>query len=149
MATKLVYKKEFVVKITISLPDSHIVEDVVYYRRHLTLDQVIKWQSYWQYIAALVKVKNPRRYVRCYVLCTEMETRESYIEWKRENLLKARKAKLDKLEKIPVEWDLFGFNQTERVEKEDKIKEEIRKLENGEITFYVPNEYVNNVKKWV
>lgn len=140
---------EFVAKITISGVDSHLVEDVVYYRRGMSFDMVMRWQWYFQYLAARVKVDNPRRTVRCFIARTDMMTTEEYIEWKRTNLIKAQKAKLTKLKNYPPQWDLFGYNRTEWLESVEKAEKRLADLQAGETDFYVMPEYANRLKKWL
>ena len=140
---------EFVAKITVSGVDSHLVEDVVYYRRGMSFDMVMRWQWYFQYLAARVKVDNPRRTVRCFIARTDMMTTEEYIEWKRANLIKAQKAKLTKLKNYPPQWDLFGYNRTEWLESVEKAEKRLADLQAGETDFYVMPEYANRLKKWL
>lgn len=140
---------EFVAKITISEANGCHVEDVVYYRRGLSFDMVVRWQWYFQYLAARVKVDNPRRVVRCFIGRTDMLTTEEYIEWKRANLIKAQKAKITRLKNNLPQWDLFGYNRTEWLESVEKAERRLADLQAGETDFYVMPEYANRLKKWL
>lgn len=140
---------EFVAKITISEANGYHVEDVVYYRRGLSFDMVVRWQWYFQYLAARVKVDNPRRVVRCFIGRTDMLTTEEYIERKRSNLIKAQKAKITRLKNNLPQWDLFGYNRTEWLESVEKAEKRLADLQAGETDFYVMPEYANRLKKWL
>lgn len=140
---------EFVVKITISHATNSLVEDVVYYRRGMDINFVMRWQWFFQYLTAKVKVRHPHRIVCCKIMRMDMLTKEQYIAKKTEDLIKAKKATISKLNNKRPEWDLFGYNYTEWVEKVEKVKKDLQSLENGEVIFYVPETYKNNVKKWI
>ena len=142
-------KIEFVVKITISDVNGYHVEDVVYYRRGMSFSMVMRWQWYFQYLAALLKVDHPRRAVKCFIMRMDMMTTEEYIEWKRANLIKAQKAKLTKLDRNPPRWDLFGFAHAEWLEDKEKAEKRLADLEAGKNDFWVMTEYVNRLKKWL
>lgn len=139
---------EFFVKISVGKRRSHIVDDVVYYRRYMDLDFVLRWQWYFHYISALVQVRHPELFVRTFIGRTDMLTPAEYIEKKRADLIRAQKAKLTKIKGIPVQYDLFGYNQTERVEKVEAIEKRLKDLENGVVDFWVYGDYINKIKSY-
>ncbi|MBE6326618.1 MAG: hypothetical protein E7077_06085 [Bacteroidales bacterium] len=71
---------EFCVKISVGKRRSHIVDDVVYYRRYMDFDFVLRWQWYFHYISALVQVRHPELFVRTFIGRTDMLTSAEYIE---------------------------------------------------------------------
>ncbi len=124
------------------------VEEVIYYQYALPLRIVERWQWYFEYLAALVKVHNPRRKVELVICAQEYNSVEDYISERTKNLLRAKKVKL-KRTRTGIEDDLFGFAKAEREKLTDKVQREIEALERGEINFYVPPEYINKIKKWI
>jgi hypothetical protein len=64
-------------------------------------------------------------------------------------LIRAQKAKLTKIKGIPVQYDLFGYNQTERVEKVEAIEKRLKDLENGVVDFWVYGDYINKIKSYL
>ena len=140
---------EFYVKIIVAKRPYHIVDDVVYYRRYMSLDFAMRWQWYFHYISALVQVHHPELFVRTFIGRTDMLTPAQYIEKKREDLLRAQRAKLTKMSNIPVQYDLFGYNVTERIEKVEAIEKRIKDLENGVVDFWVYDDYINKIKTYI
>lgn len=146
-----------IVKITISMTNHSIPEDVIYYRYKLPMNLMLRYRWYFDYLAALVKVHNPRRKVELLVsrwddkpdkdkiLCGK-----DYIESKTASLIKGKKARISMIRnKMPSCVDLFDLEKTENEEKIAALQSEIDALERGEINFYVPLEYVNKIKKWI
>lgn len=125
-----------------------IVEEVIYFRLQ-PIDTWLKWVWYWEYLAARVKVKNPRRKVTLTMCNIDYFDRDLYIEKKRSSLLTARKAKLTKLMNKPINDDLFGWTSAENMDAIAKVKQEIQDLEEDAVNFYVPVSYVNKVKQWM
>ena len=77
---------QIAVRIDVSmLRYSNIVEKVVYYRIQ-PIDTWLKWVWYYEYLAARVKVKHPRRKVTLTMGNIDFFDRESYIEKKKESL---------------------------------------------------------------
>lgn len=124
------------------------VEEVIYYQYALPLRIVERWKWYFEYLAALVKVHNPRRKVELVICAQEYNSVEDYISERTKNLLRAKKVKL-KRTRTGIEDDLFGFAKAEREKLTDQVQREIEALERGEINFYVPPEYINKIKKWI
>lgn len=125
-----------------------IVQEVIYYRIQ-PLDTWLKWVWYWEYLAARVKVKHPKRKVTLTMCNIDYFDRDIYIEKKKAALLTARKAKLSKLMKNPINDDLFGWASSENADAIARVKKAIQELEDGVVNFYVPTEYVNKIKDWI
>lgn len=126
----------------------HLVEEVIYYRL-LPISIHFKWIWYFEYLAALVKVRHPKRKVTLFMGNIEYISREDYIDKKRNDLLRAKRGHLSKLLNEPINDDLFGLTRAEREKKITTLKDAIEALENGEVNFYVPAEYKNTVKQWI
>ena len=147
-----------IVKITVSMERyEHIPEETIYYRYKLPMNLTLRYRWYFDYLAALVKVHNPRRKVELLIsrwndkpekekiLCGK-----DYIEAKTANLIKGKKARISMIRnKMPSCVDLFDFERAENEEKITSIQSDIDALERGEVNFYVPLEYVNKIKKWI
>ena len=116
-------KKQICVKITI-YKGSH-ADEVVYYRNKLPIEIAEKRKWYFEYLAALVKVNNPKRKVEL-VMCVQTLLQQGV-----------------------VDDDLFGFNQQRNEEKRKCIENEIAALERGEFNYYVPQTYINKIKQFI
>ena len=148
-----------IVKITVSMARcEHIPEETVYYRYKLPMNIMLRYRWYFDYIAALVKVHNPRRKVE--LLITRWDDKpdkdkilcgEDYIGAKTANLIKGKKARISMIRnRTPsCSVDLFDIERTENAEKIAILQSEIDALERGEVNFYVPLEYVNKIKKCI
>ena len=137
------------IKISVSYPDSHIIEDVIYYRYKMSVDFAIRWKWYFEYLVALVKVKHPRRHVILFIGRQDVKCGEDYITEKTISLLKHKRGALRKSQREAAAGDLFGFGEEDRQKKIDALTKEIDALENGDINFYVPPTYINKVKQWI
>lgn len=147
MEEKGIQKPQICIKIMVY--DKCHVEEVVYYRNKLPMWIVEQWKWYFEYLAARIKVKNPRRKVELVICAQTLLQGEEYIQVKSASLLKAKKARLTKLMDRPVAADLFGFNQEARDEKIQALMAEIEALERGEFNYYVPQTYINTIKEWI
>ncbi len=125
------------------------VEEVIYYQYALPLQLVQRWKWYFEYLAALVKVHNPRRKVELVICAQDCKCAEDYISEKTKNLLRAKKIKLKQTRTGTYVDDLFGFAKAEQENKIAEVQREIEALERGEINFYVPPKYINKIKKWI
>lgn len=142
--------KCYVVKITVSLPQCHgIGDEVVYYRRQMGLEHLIRWRWYFEYLAALVKVHNPHRRVVLYAGRDEYMSESEEIEKKAKSLLSSKLRQIKRLRAMPVQDDLFGYAQESHDRKIERINREIDSIQRGEVNFYYPVEQINNVKKWI
>lgn len=139
-----------VVKITISDENDYFrVGDVVYYRSGMTPDFVDRWLWYFEYLAALVKVNNPRRRVEFYKGPQEVLLGKEWHEHRRLAMIKSRNIKLKKLEKGVVDDDLFHFKSQENEKKIEQVKKQIEALERDEHPIEEFPEYINKIKKYV
>jgi hypothetical protein len=140
-------KTEFFVKIV--LYKGYYVDSVVYYRRYMNIDFVLRWRWYFEYLAARLKVAYPREKVE--ILCGRIDllTPAEYAVKKRESLLRAKRGQIKKLENTPDELDLFDIAINKKREKIERIEKEIKRLENGEKTFWVYGDYKNEIKKYL
>lgn len=138
---------EFGVKITL-YSGCHAAA-VVYYRRGMDIDFVLRWRWYFEYLAARVKVAHPRERVEIICGRWELMTPEAYIEKKRESLLRAKRGQVRKLENSPAELDLFDIALNQKQEKIRRLEEEIRRLEAGEVTFWVYDSYINRIHEFI
>lgn len=138
---------EFFVKIT--LYKGYHPMEVVYYRRGMNIDFVLRWRWYFEYLAARLKVLFPREKVE--LLCGRIDllAPDEYISKKRESLLRAKKGQLKRLNNEPDELDLFDIAINKKRDKIERIENEIRKLENGEILIWVPESYKNLMHKYL
>lgn len=142
--------KRYVVKITISMLKYHgIVEETVYYRRQMRLDLFIRWQWYFEYLAALVKVHNPHRRVELIAGNDEYLPEKEEIEKKAKSLLSRKLGQIKRLKGEVVQDDLFGFAQEKHNQKIERVQGEIDSLQRGENNFFYMPEYKNTIKKWI
>lgn len=123
--------------------------EVIYYRNKLPMWIIEQWRWYFDYIAALVKVSNPRLKVETTVCAQTLKQGQEYIEEKTKTLLRAKNARLKKLQSSPVQNDLFGQEREKREKAINKLREDIEALERGEFNYYVPPTYINKLKNWI
>lgn len=133
----------------ILLYDGHYPDRVIYLRTHMTIDQVIKWRWYFEYLQALVKVRHPRRKVELTIGPSDTKLGQEWKEFHTANLLRHRKAKLKKLMNEKVQDDLFHFHSEERAESIRKVKMEIAQLEQGIYPIVEFPDYVNLIKQYI
>ncbi|MFZ1235714.1 MAG: hypothetical protein WAR39_01665 [Prevotella sp.] len=129
------------------------VEDVIYYIERIPFDLAYKYLWYFEYLVALVKIHHPHNTVKLLCGHQTLPLREKYIEDKFKTQISHKKSKLKKLESDNgANDDFFGFDKNAREDKIKCITEEIKKLENGEITFYIPyveGGTINKIKKYI
>ena len=123
--------------------------EVIYYRNKLPLWIIEQWRWYFDYLAALVKVNNPRRKVELIICAQTLKQGQEYIEEKSKNLIRAKETKLKRLENTTVQDDLFNYAKDEREKKIQAVQGEINALKRGEFNYYVPVTYINKIKKWI
>ena len=124
-------------------------DKVVYYRGQISIDMLEKWRWYFEYLAARIKVKHTRRKVELTICPQTLPLGDEYVQEKIKNLLRHRRAKLQKLINTPVESDLFNDNQIDFEKKIEQTREEIAALDRGEYTGCVPPYYINEIKQWI
>lgn len=140
-------KSKIAVKISI-YKDYH-VEEVIYYRYAMPLPIVRKWKWYFEYLAALVKVNNPRRTVELNIVSQDVLCGDDYIAAKTKTLLRAKRSQLKQAQNKRINDDLFGNTSSAHQSKLDGLRDEIEALERGEFRYYVPQTYINKIKKWI
>lgn len=147
MEEKEIQKPQICIKIMVY--DKCHVEEVVYYRNKLPMWIVEQWKWYFEYLAARIKVKNPRRKVELVICAQTLLQGEEYIKAKTITLLRAKRIQLKKQQERPIDVDLFGFAQEIRSKKIEALMAEIEALERGEFNYYVPQTYINTIKEWI
>ena len=135
--------------IKIMVYDKFHVDEVVYYRNKLPMWIVEQWKWYFEYLAARIKVRHPKRKVELVICAQTLLQGEEYITVKSASFLKAKKGHLKRLQERPVVPDLFGFSQEARDGKIQALMAEIEALERGEFNYYVPQTYINTIKEWI
>lgn len=139
-----------VVKITIgTLSSYNHVEEVVYYRSGMTPDFIGRWIWYFEYLAALVKVRNPRRNVEFFRGPQDVLLGKEWHEYRRLAMIKSRNIKLKKLEKGIVDDDLFGFKSQDNEAKKSEVIKQLDALERDKFPIPEFPEYINKIKKWI
>lgn len=139
-----------VVKIAVSSETDYChIDDVVYYRSGMSPDFVVRWMWYFEYLAALVKVNNPRRKVEFYNGPQDVLVGKEWHEYRRGVLLKSRMAKLKKLEKGVVDDDLFHFKSEDNERKKAEVKAQLESLERDEFPIPEFPEYINKIKEYL
>ncbi len=145
-----------IVRIDISRADGCGYDDVIYYYYKLPMNIMLRYKWYFEYLAALVKVHNPRRRVTLQIgrqddkpsnntiLCGQ-----DYIEARTPTLIAGKKRTISKLRNRMPEYDLFGLGNAEREAKIASIQLEIDALERGEFKYYVPATYINKIKQYI
>lgn len=138
-----------VVKITVSGETNYFhMDDVIYYRSGMTPDFVTRWLWYFEYLAALVKVKNPHRKVEFYKGPQDILVGKEWHEHRRATLLKSRATKLKQLEKGVVDDDLFHFKSQDNEAKKQQILAQIDALNRDEFPFEELPDYINKIKQY-
>lgn len=145
-----------IVKISVSFVGGYAVEDVVYYQYKLPMNLMEKYKWYFEYLAALVKVHNPRRHVELYIGRQDDKTGndlilcgQDYINAKTPSLIAGKKRSITKIRNRMPGDDLFGLGRAECEAKIAKIQSEIDVLERGEFNYYVPATYINKIKQYI
>ena len=139
--------KQCVVKIAVSTTDNYNhIDDVVYYRSGMSPDFVSRWMWFFEYVAARVKVANPRRRVEIYHGPADIKLGQEWHEYRRKALIKSRNNKLNQLQRITPDGDLFGFSQADHEKDIEKVKHQIALLERDEYKIPEFPEYINKLK---
>lgn len=141
-------KNQICVKMTIYDKHGHASE-VVYYRNKITIDMSVKWRWYFEYLAALIKIKFPRNKVELFIGVQDLLQGKEYIEKKTNDLLSFKKGQLKKYTAGFFDDDIFNFTKEKQNTKIERIKQEIEDLEQGKFKYYVPAEYINNIKQYL
>lgn len=139
-----------VVKISVSTADNYThIDDVIYYRSGMTPDFVDRWMWFYEYLAARVKVANPRRRVEIYHGPSDILLGKAWHDYRRLALLKSRKIKLKQLQKITPDGDLFGFAQADHEQRLCAVQQQILELEHDDYPIPGFSEYINKIKDYI
>lgn len=135
--------------VRILLYDGVSPDRVIYLRSGLSVDFLVRWRWFFEYLRARVIVKNPRRKVELSSGVSDVLLGDEWREYKTRTLLKHRRAKLKALQSSPVEVDLFGFAGEERNDDIRKVERDIKLLEAGRYPIAEFPSYVNEIKRWI
>lgn len=139
-----------IVKIAVSSEtDYYHIEDVVYYRSGMDPDFVTRWLWYFEYLAALVKVRNPRRKVEFVRGPQDILLGKEWHEYRKSVLIKSRQTKLKKLAKGVVNDDLFGFKSQDNETEKAKVRAQLDALDRDEFPIPEFPEYINKIKEYL
>lgn len=140
-----------IVKIEISILKYHgITEAVVYYNYKLPMHLALKYDWYFEYLTALLKVRHPhRRVILTIRRSDECLAGQKYIDNKRPTLINGKKRNITRIRNQPFTDDLFNLARAERDAKIASVQAEIDALERGEFNYYVPPTYINKIKDWL
>ena len=139
-----------VVKIAVSSASDYThTDEVVYYRSRMSPDFVMRWLWYFEYLAARIKVRNPKRRVEFYFGPSNIKLGKEWHEYRRAALLKSRLIKLKQLKRVKVDDDLFGFNRSDQENNIREVEKQIEMLERDEYPIPEFPEYINNTKRYL
>ena len=127
----------------------NIVEEVIYYRGNVSVLFVERWRWYIEYLAALVKVANPKRTVSVYIGPQEVIVGKEWHEYRRSVLIKSAQKRIKKLEEGVVDDDLFHFKSQDNEQKKEAEYAKIEALEKDEFKFAEFPEQINTIRKWI
>lgn len=143
-------EKRCVVKIAVSSEtDYYHIDDVVYYRSGMSPDFIERWLWFFEYLAARIKVANPRRKVEFYKGPQEIKLGRDWHEYRRGVMMKSRTTKLKQLEKGVVDDDLFHFKSEDNERKKAEVKAQLESLERDEFPIPEFPEYINKIKEYL
>ncbi len=153
---RLISKEEalLAVRITISMKRCYIVDDVVYYNI-LPLSIAFNHRLWFEWVAALVKVRHRDRQVRLTIERLEDEIiymmSPEYREKRRKNILKRKQSDLRKLILLRDSGgDMFsGTDFCPYSARIKKLEDDISKLNNDTFYIYQPGKYKNDIRKWI
>lgn len=137
------YSDKRFVKITIC-PYRCISLGKVVYFRNIPAILLEKYMWYFEYLAAIIKVKCPKKQVILECGLQGLLFGKDYIEKKRKDLISHKKGAIKKLEKGEM---LTLFRNEVNLCKIEKLRKEIVDLENGIVNFYVPVDKCINLIK--
>lgn len=145
-----IMEKRCVVKIAVSSEtDYYHIDDVVYYRSGMSPDFIERWLWFFEYLAARIKVANPRRKVEFYKGPQEIKLGREWHEYRRGVMMKSRTTKLKQLEKGVVDDDLFHFKSEDNERKKAEVKAQLESLERDEFSIPEFPEYINKIKEYL
>lgn len=143
-------EKRCVVKIAVSSETEYYhIDDVVYYRSGMSPEFIERWLWFFEYLAARIKVANPRRKVEFYKGPQEIKLGREWHEYRRGVMMKSRNTKLKQLEKGVVDDDLFHFKSEHNERKKAEVKAQLESLERDEFPIPEFPEYINKIKEYL
>lgn len=99
------------------------VEEVIYYRNKLPMRIIEKWRWYFEYLAALIKIHNPRRKVELTICAQTLLQGQEYIAEKSKTLLRAKRAQVKRLDSSNIiNDDLFGYQTQQLNARRERIQ---------------------------
>ncbi|MBO4965880.1 MAG: hypothetical protein J6C81_06415 [Muribaculaceae bacterium] len=127
-----------------------LAEATIYYRYDMPMRIVEKWKWYFEYLAALVKTRNPYRKVELTISAQQnCLCGADYVSERTKNLLRSKTIKLKKIRMSKIEDDLFGMAKADNEVQIELVRREIEALENGEFNYYVPPTYINKIRDYL
>lgn len=139
-----------VVKIAVSTAENYThIDDVVYYRSGMSPDFVTRWRWYFDLLAALVKVANPRRKVEVWCGPVDIMLGDEWHQHRRQAMLKSRNIKLKQLRQFTPSDDFFGFGVADHEKNVSKVMKQIELLERDEFPISEFPEYINKIKDYI
>lgn len=145
-----IMEKRCVVKIAVSSEtDYYHIDDVVYYRSGMSPDFIERWLWFFEYLAARIKVANPRRKVEFYKGPQTIKLGREWHEYRRGVMMKSRTTKLKQLEKGVVDDDLFHFKSEDNERKKAEVKAQLESLKRDEFPIPEFPEYINKIKEYL
>lgn len=139
-----------VVKISISSKTDYFhIDDVIYYRSGLSADFVTRWLWFFEYLAALVKVSNPKCKVEFYKGPQTILLGREWHDHRRTAMIKSRNIKLKQLHSTVVVDDLFHFASTDHAKKIEDIHKQIQSLSDDTFPISEFPEYINKLKLYL
>lgn len=144
----MIQSTDYIIKIT--LYKGYYADKVLYYNYAIPHNVFVKYEWYFDYLAALVKVRFPHEKVELLKKQAGEDpviAGKDYIEKKSKSLLKAKRSQLKQLETKGFDDDLFAFKRQEIEEKKQRIKTEIEDLENGKFNYWFPPTYINKIQQ--
>lgn len=130
-------ERRLFVKILFSATGSRALAETAYYRNDMTIEFYVRWKWFFEYRAALLKVKNPRALVDYFQGVYDYELPEDELRKKLENKIRAAKGKITefnrKLKKLIDSWsELFPIEYhpewTKIVQKKDYYRLQLNLL---------------------
>lgn len=142
--------KQCVVKIGVSsATDYNHTVDVVYYRSGMSPDFVTRWRWYFDLLAALVKVANPRRRVEVWAGPVDLMLGDEWRQHRRQAMLKSRNIKLKQLRNFTPSDDLFGFGLADHERQVSAVQRQIELLERDEYPIAEFPVYINKIRDYL
>lgn len=139
-----------IVKIAVSTAEDYThIDDVVYYRSGMSPDFIGRWLWYFEYLAARVKVANPRRKVEFYKGPQEVKLGQEWHEFRRLTLMKSRNRKLIELQRNKPSADLFGFAKEEHARRIGEVQLQLELLARDKYPIPDFPEYINKLKSYI